>query len=260
MSVAIEKMIAALEPPRSAPGIFAARHSGLSKTVSKQRVRCAVSDYSFVDSGFSLVEENLSKALDLRTGESVLEIAGGNEGAQLAETDEVPFESDSFDVVTSVFSMMFAADHERAAQGLLRVCRPGGRIGLACWSTDGFMSQLISTIRRYVPSGSGLNARVLWGTRTYLDALFGDHADALGAETRSHAWHYRSSQQWLDSWCSKDGPLQKAYDCVDPDRRQQLSAEILELIGRYNEASDGTVVVRSEYLEFVVHKSTWRTS
>lgn len=260
MSVAIENMIATRERRRTAPGIFTARYPGFRKTMLNQRIRCAFGNYSSVDSGFSVVEENLGKAVDLRPGESVLNIAPGSEGAHLAETDDLPFADDSVDVVTSAFSMTFAADHKGAARELLRVCRPGGRIGLTCWSPGGFIGQLIFTIRRYVPAESDLNVRVVWGTRTYLNELFGNHVDALGAATRSYGWRYQSPQQWLDAWRSDGGPLQKAYDSVDPYWRAQLFAELLELVSRYNEADDGTMVVKSEYLEFVVHKSTWHTN
>jgi len=258
MSVAIENMIAALEPPRTAPGIFETRSPGFRKTTSKQQVKCAFGDYSSVDSTFPVVAENLSEALDLRAGDSILDVAAGSEGASLTEPEALPFAADSFDVVTSTFSVMFAVDHKRVARELLRVCRRGGRIGLTCWTPDGFIGEFISMIRRYVPPGSVLNSPVMWGTREYLNELFGESADALGAATRTHGWRYRSPQHWLDSWRSSGGPMWKAYDSVDPEWRRQLSAEFLELVEQYNDADDGTVLVHSEYLEFLVHKSTWR--
>ncbi len=97
------------------------------------------------------------------------------------------------------------------------------------------------------------------GTREYLNDLFGNSADALGAATHTHTWRYRSPEHWLNTWRSHGGPLQEAYNAVDPEWREQLSSELLALVGRFNEANDGSMVVQSEHLEFLVHKRSWYT-
>ncbi|MFQ5982241.1 MAG: class I SAM-dependent methyltransferase [Woeseiaceae bacterium] len=202
--------------------------------------------------------ERLCEALELKTGERVLNVTAGTGNTALTAGENLPFRDAAFDVVISGFGAMFAPDHHRIARELLRVCRRGGRIGLACWTPQSFNGQLISIIARYSTIRSEQPDPVHWGTREYLNDLFGHSADALGAATRTHTWRYRSVKDWLKTWRSYGGPLYNVYRAVDPDWRDQLSAELLALVNRFNEANNGSLVVRSEYLEFVAHKSTWR--
>jgi ubiquinone/menaquinone biosynthesis C-methylase UbiE len=207
---------------------------------------------------FRVTGERLAEALELGTGERMLNVTAGTANAALTGSENLPFRDSAFDVVMSGFGAMFAPDHHHIARELLRVCRRGGRIGLATWTPESFNGRLISIIARYLTTPSELQSPTLWGTRKYLNELFGHSADALAAEIHTHRWRYTSPEHWLESWRSAGGPLHRLFNALDPDWRNQLSSELLALVNRFNEADDGSMVVQSEYLEFLIHKSTWR--
>lgn len=258
MFVISQDMIAALEPLRTPPSIFAGYRPEFGKIKPSQWVTWKLVGSADVGTTFRVVGERFYEALQLQTGERVLNVTAGNGNTALAEDENLPFRESAFDVVISDFGAMFAPDHYRIARELLRVCRPGGRIGLASWTPESFNGRLISTLARYSAGQSTSKSPSLWGTRDYLNDLFGESADALGAENRTHTWRYRSPEHWLDAWRSHGGPLHNFYNAVDPDWTDQLSSELLALVGRFNTADDGSMLVHSEYLEFVVHKSTGR--
>lgn len=257
----------------------------------KQRSAWSAGDYSVVGVTLQIVGETLCEALDLRAGERVLDVAAGNgnvslaaarrfcevtssdyvpalldRGRQRAEVDGLnitfreadaevlPFADGSFDVVTSSFGVMFTPHQEQAAAELLRVCRPGGRIGLANWTPDSFIGQLFKTIGRHVPPPAGLKSPALWGRPERLRELFGDGADEIATSPRHYVWRYRSPQHWLDLWRAVYGPMQKAFATLPPATQEQLSSDLLALIDRHNLATDGTMVVPSEYLEVILTK------
>ena len=257
---------------------------------TKQQAAWSAGDYSAVGVTLQIVAENLCEALDLRGGQSVLDVAAGNGACSLAaarrfcevvstdyvedllergrqraeaeglaisfqpaDAENLPFEDDSFDIVTSTFCVMFATDHATAAAELLRVCKPGGRIGLANWTPDSFIGQLFTTLGRHIPPPAGINPPANWGTHDYLDTLFPD-AGKIEAVTRVFNWRYRSPEHWIDTWRVVYGPLQKAFDSLDEAGQAALSGDLAELIASLNLAKDGTMVVPSPYLEVIVTK------
>jgi ubiquinone/menaquinone biosynthesis C-methylase UbiE len=169
-----------------------------------------------------------------------------------ADAEDLPFDDQSFDVVMSTFGVMFTPDQERAAAELLRVCRRGGRIGLASWTPDGFIGQLFRTLGRFVPPPAGVRSPALWGTRARIDELFGTQA----AEIRTAQWHfvfrYRSPEHWIDVFKTYYGPLLKAFAALDAEAQAALDRDLRQLIARFNRTGDGTMVVPSEYLEVVI--------
>lgn len=205
------------------------------------------------------LQRNVSRALndaaELRTDESALAVRPGF-ASGMAPIGAV---SDaSFDVVTSAFTIQFAPDAERAASELIRVCRPGGRVGIACWTPDGFVGQLTSVVRRYLPDSAEAQAPVLWGTRRNLNAYFGHHAIALAADDCSYTFRYASADDWLADWCGDGGPLQPVFRQVDPDWREQFAAELQKVAERFNRATDGRLVIDAAYLRFLVHRKEVR--
>jgi len=258
MSITSQKMIAALESVRTAPAVFTGYRPEFEKVSPSQWVTWKLGDTSDVGATFRLALERLCVALDLQTGERVLNVTAGNGNTTLAAAENLPFRDSAFDAVMSGFGAIFAPDHYRIARELLRVCCRGGRIGLACWTPQSFNGQLIETIARYATTRSERESPLLWGTREYLNDLFGNSADALGAVTRTHTWCYRTPEQWWNTWRSSGGPLHAVYHAIDSERRDRFSSELLALAGRFNKASDGSMFVQSEYVEFLVHKSTWR--
>jgi ubiquinone/menaquinone biosynthesis C-methylase UbiE len=258
---------------------------------SRQQAAWSSGDYAVVGTTLQIVGEMLCEAVDLRSNQRVLDVAAGNGNATLAaarrfaevvstdyvasllergraraeaeslpvtfqeaDAEKLPFADASFDVVLSTFGVMFTPDHQQAARELLRVCRPGGRIGLANWTPEGFVGQLFKTIGKYVPPAPGVKPPALWGTRTHLNTLFSDQA-TVAAENRAFTFRYVSPAHWVDIFRSYYGPVLKAFAAIDPQARQALEADLHALIGDFNTAKDGTVVVPSGYLEVVVTKA-----
>jgi SAM-dependent methyltransferase len=164
----------------------------------------------------------------------------------------LPFADASFDVVLSTFGVMFTPDQDRAAAELLRVCKAGGKIGLANWTPDGFIGQLFKTIGKHVPSAAGVKSPALWGTGARITELFGAHASSMQLEQRDFVFRYRSPQHWLDVFKGYYGPLLKTFGALDVQAQTALTADLFALIKRFNRSGDQTMVVPSQYLEVVV--------
>lgn len=262
----------------------------LSAVKTRQQAAWSSGDYAVVGTTLQIVGESLCEAIDLRGGQRVLDVAAGNGNATLAaarrfgdvistdyvgallergqeraaaerlpvvfqeaDAEHLPFADSKFDVVLSTFGVMFTPNQQQAADELVRVCRPGGKIGLANWTPDGFIGQLFKTIGKYVPPAPGVKSPALWGTKTHLDALFGDKA-TVAAESRKFAFRYKSPDHMLNIFRTYYGPVLKAFAAIDPTSQQSLSTDILALIEKFNTVTDGTAVVRSEYLEIVATK------
>jgi SAM-dependent methyltransferase len=160
----------------------------------------------------------------------------------------------SFDVVLSTFGVMFTPDQQRAAQELLRVCRPGGKIGLANWTPESFIGRLFKIIAKYVPPAPGVKSPALWGSWVHLDTLFGSGA-AIAAEKENFVFRYKSPEHWVEIFRTYYGPVHKAFAAIDAKAREALEADLYALIDEFNVARDGTLVIPSEYLEVVITKN-----
>ena len=259
----------------------------LSAVKTRQQAAWSSGDYAVVGTTLQIVGESLCEAVDLRAGQRVLDVAAGNGNAtlaaarrfadvvstdyvgalldrgrqraaaarlqiafQAADAEKLPFADASFDAVLSTFGVMFTPDQQQAANELARVCRPGGKIGLANWTPDGFIGQLFKTIGKYVPPAPGVKSPALWGTKAHLDTLFGTKAN-VAANSKHFVFRYRSPAHKLEIFRSYYGPVLKAFAAIDESAQQALTADITALIGKFNTASDGTVVIPSEYLEVV---------
>jgi ubiquinone/menaquinone biosynthesis C-methylase UbiE len=260
----------------------------LSAVKARQQAAWSSGDYAIVGTTLQIVGESLCEALDLQAGQRVLDVAAGNGNATLAaarrfadvistdyvgallergreraaaerlpvtfqeaDAEKLPFADASFDAVLSTFGVMFTPDQQQAAGQMLRVCRPGGKIGLANWTPEGFIGQLFKTIGKYVPPAPGVKSPALWGTKAHLDVLFGTHA-TIDAQSRHFAFRYKSPEHMLNVFRTYYGPVLKAFAAIDPPSQRALEADILALIGKFNVAKQGTVVIPSEYLEVVI--------
>ena len=264
----------------------------LEAVKARQRGAWSSGDYAVVGTTLQIVGEELCEALDVRSGQTVLDVAGGNGNVSLAaarrwcdvvctdyvpallerarerataerleidfreaDAEALPFPDRSFDVVVSTFGVMFTANQDRAASELLRVCKPGGKIGLANWTPDGFIGRLFKVIGKHVPPPAGVKSPALWGTHARLNELFEPHASSVRSSQRTFAFRYRSPQHWFEIFKTYYGPLLKAYGALDPAAQAAFEADVIALIAELNRADDGTMVVPSEYLEVVITKN-----
>jgi ubiquinone/menaquinone biosynthesis C-methylase UbiE len=170
------------------------------------------------------------------------------------DAEALSFADASFDVVVSTFGVMFTPNQDKAAAELLRVCKRGGKIGLANWTPEGFIGQLFKTLGKYLPPPPGVKSPALWGTRARITEMFGPSALRLEAEPRQFMFRYRSPEHFLDTFKNYYGPMLKAFAALDAANQQGLRDDLLALIGATNRAEDGTMVVPSEYLQIVVTK------
>lgn len=258
---------------------------------TKQNAAWSSGDYAVVGTTLQIVGEQLAEALDVRASESVLDVAAGNgnftlaaarrwaevtstdyvpalleRGAERAKADrlpvtfhfadaeDLPFSDGMFDVVASTYGVMFTPNQEKAAAEMLRVCRSGGRIGLANWTPDSFVGGIFKTIGRYLPPPQGVRSPALWGTREHLGALFGAGARAIRVTERNFVFRYRSPEHFMEVFRAYYGPIHKAFATLDTERQAALHIDLLRLIGQFNTADDGTMVAPSAYLEVVIER------
>lgn len=275
--------------PTPAPAPIAAPDFAAIKT--RQQATWSSGDYAVIGTTLQIIGESLCEALDLRANQRVLDVAAGNGNVSLAaarrfadvtasdyvpallerakerafadrlpitfevaDAENLPFPDGSFDVVASSLGAMFTPDHARTASEMLRVCRSGGKIGLASWTPDGFIGELFKTIGRHVPPPAGLKSPALWGTRSHLIELFGPASADIAVQTREFTFRYRSPEHWIEVFQTKYGPVLKAYDALDAAGKASLAADLEALIARFNRATDGTMVAPAVYLEAVIVK------
>ena len=263
----------------------------LGAVKTRQQAAWSSGDYAIVGTTLQIVGETLCEAMDLRSGQKVLDVAAGNGNVSLAaarrwcdvttsdyvpslldrareradgerlsltceeaDAEDLPYGDGAFDAVVSTFGVMFTPDQATAAGEMLRVCRSGGRIGLANWTPDGFIGALFKTIGRHVPPPQGVASPARWGTRAAITEWFGADAASITAEPRNFTFRYRSPEHWLDVFRTYYGPLLKAFAALEPEGQAELTDDLTDLIAKFNIAEDGTMVVPSEYLEVVITK------
>src|SRR6185312_10168528 len=163
-----------------------------------------------------------------------------------ADAEALPFGDGAFDAVVSTFGVMFTPNQDKAAAELLRVCRSGGKIGMANWTPDGFIGQVFKVLGKYLPPPAGAKSPASWGTRSRLEEMFGAKSASITAESRHFNFRYRSPDHFVDLFKTYYGPTLKAFAALDADRQKSLRADLIALIDRLNKADDGTMVVPSE--------------
>jgi ubiquinone/menaquinone biosynthesis C-methylase UbiE len=263
----------------------------LAAIKARQQGAWSSGDYAVVGTTLQIVGEELCEAIDLRSSSKVLDVAAGNGNVTLAaarrwcevtstdyvpallergreraaaerlvidfrqaDAEALPFPDASFDVVVSTFGVMFTADQDKAAIELLRVCKPGGKVGLANWTPEGFVGRLFKTLGKHLPPPAGVKSPALWGTRARLNEMFGAQASEINAEPRTFVFRYRSPQHWLDVFKTFYGPMLKAFAALNANAQAALTRDVLALVDEFYRAGDGTMAVPSEYLEVVITK------
>jgi ubiquinone/menaquinone biosynthesis C-methylase UbiE len=263
----------------------------LKAVKTRQQGAWSSGDYAIVGTTLQIVGEELCEALDIRSGQKVLDVAAGNGNVALAaarrwcnvtatdyvpsllerareraaadhlemefmeaDAEALPFADASFDVVVSTFGVMFTPDQDKAAAEMLRVCRSGGKIGLANWTPEGFIGQLFRILGKHIPPPAGVKSPSLWGTEARLRELFPAHAATISSQCRQFVFRYHSPAHWLEIFRTYYGPLHKAFAALKPEQQAMLERDVMELLQRMNRAKDGTLVLPSDYLEIVVTK------
>ena len=254
----------------------------------RQRTAWASGDYAVAGNALQIVSEELCETVNLCQDERVLDVAAGNFHASLAaarrwcevtatdyasdlssrsrqraeaaaigvrfvdaDAEALPFADQSFSAVVSAFGAMFAADQERAASEMIRVCRRGRRLGLANWTPGGFIGQLFAIVARHAPQANSGCSPFAWGTEARLDELFGAYG-SVNASTRHVALRARTPMDWVDKLRAGYAPVLKVFASLDGSQQKALRGDLLELVTRFNRAKDSTMVVDAEYLEVVV--------
>jgi ubiquinone/menaquinone biosynthesis C-methylase UbiE len=261
----------------------------LNAIKAKQQAAWSSGDYAIIGTTLQIVGETLCEALDLRAGQKVLDVAAGNGNMtlaaarrwcevtstdyvesllelgrkraeaerlqvkfQIADAEDLPFAGASFDAVVSTFGGMFSPDQDRTAAEMVRVCRSGGRIGLANWTPEGFIGQMFKTIGKYLPPPTGVESPAVWGTQEWVQMTFGAAASTITAQPRHFTFRYRSAQHFLDIFRIYYGPMLKAFEALEEAGGKALARDIIVLVGRFNTSGDQTMVVPGEYLEVVI--------
>lgn len=168
----------------------------------------------------------------------------------VGNAEELPFADESFDRVTSIFGAMFAPRHQMAADELVRVSRPGATIAVTAWTPEGMNGQMFKTIGEYMPPPpEGFVPPAMWGNEEHVRGLFSGSNPELGFEKRMAEWEWDSLEDWLDYCEQKLGPIVVAKATLEPQGKWEAARNALaELEERYNEADDGSMRVRAEYL------------
>ncbi len=168
-----------------------------------------------------------------------------------ADAQELPFEDASFDVAMSIFGAMFAPDQEKTAAELLRVVKPGGRIGMNNWTPDGAVGQMFKTISKHAPPPPGLDSPLRWGTEEGARELFGDSVSELRIERRLSRQPFRSADHYIEFFRTYFGPTQMAYERVGPEGEAALTGDLRAFLEGANNAGERAMVLEAEYLEVI---------
>lgn len=169
----------------------------------------------------------------------------------VGDAQDMPFPDDSFDAVLSVYGVQFAPDQEQAARELLRVCKPGGKIGLAGPISDGWSGDWFAAHAQYVPPSPDVPSPLRWGTNDGLDELLGASTRSIESDRRTALQYYRSIDHAVGVFSTHFGPTIQALEMLDSDSQERLRTDLGEVFDRYNRATDGTAIVENQYLQTV---------
>jgi ubiquinone/menaquinone biosynthesis C-methylase UbiE len=261
----------------------------LAAVKARQQKTWASGDFAVVASRIVLVSELLADAADLRAGSRVLDVACGNGNAtlaaarsgtsavgvdyvpelledgraravaegldvelQLGDAEALPFPDAAFDAALSVFGTMFAPDHRQTAREVIRVVRPGGTVGLASWTPDGFIGEMFRVITSHVPGPAGLQSPLLWGTEPHLLDIFGGAAQKVRSVERTCTFRFTSPEEFVAFFRRWYGPTLQAFAALDPVGQASLAHDLAGLARSYDRHRDGgSVAIGSTYLETV---------
>jgi ubiquinone/menaquinone biosynthesis C-methylase UbiE len=207
--------------------------------------------------GAQVIASDLTPEL-METGQKLATEAGVQLTWETADAEALPYGDGEFDAVLSCLGVMFAPHHQTSADELIRVCRPGGTIGLLSWTPSGFIGQMFATMRPYAaPPPPGAQPPPLWGSEDHVRELLGDRVDQVRTETRKlRVTHYTSAEAFRDYFKTNYGPTIAAYRFIadDPERVAALDHDLAELGQRFDVGTD-SYLLDWEYLIFIARKA-----
>jgi SAM-dependent methyltransferase len=258
----------------------------------RQKATWSEGDFNVLALGVMPASEGIVAAVDVHAGERVLDVACGSGNAGLVaarrnaevtgidyvpalieraktraqaegtkidfrvgDAQELPFADGSFDVVVSVFGVMFAPDQQRAARELLRVTRSGGRIGLMNWMPEDFGGDFFRTHGKYLPPPAGLTPPVRWGTESGVHELFGDSAASLSFEKFTFFQHFRSEVHAFETFSTYFGPTRRVLASLEAARHADFERDLLDVFRRYNRAKAGSAAIESRCMRVLATKA-----
>lgn len=166
---------------------------------------------------------------------------------RVADAQELPFGDDSFDMILSVYGVQFAPNQEKAAGEMLRVCRSGGKIGLATPIADGWSGDFFAVNAKYSSPPQGVKPPLRWGTDEGLNELLGSGTRSIKNEERTALQYYRSVDHAVSVFLGFFGPTIRASEALEETTREQLIADLRNVFNKYNRAKDGTAVIENRY-------------
>jgi SAM-dependent methyltransferase len=204
--------------------------------------------------GADVIASDLSPEL-LERGRVVARARGAGLRWLEANAEALPCEADEFDAVLSCIGVMFAPHHQRAADELIRVCRPGGVIGLISWTPEGFVGQMFATMKPYVAAPPpGTQPATMWGNADHVRALLADRVTEFTAHRGAlRVDRFADGATFRDYFKANYGPTIAAYRGIadQPDGVDALDAQLAELGDRY---LAGSSAMKWEYLLVTARK------
>jgi SAM-dependent methyltransferase len=172
------------------------------------------------------------------------------------DAEHLPYETDMFDLVVSMFGAMFAPRPDVVASELCRVCRPGGEIAMANWTPTGFVGELFKVTGKHVAPPASVPSPLLWGDETTVRERLDGHATAIRvARIREKLKFPFSIAKTVEFYRLYYGPTLRAFDGLSEVAQAALRRDLENLYTRYNEAPDGTTSITAEYLEVVAKRT-----
>jgi ubiquinone/menaquinone biosynthesis C-methylase UbiE len=263
----------------------------LAAVKKRQQATWASGDFSVVAARIVLQAELLCEAVDLQANWRVLDVATGSGNAAIAaarrgcrvvgadyvpallesgqiraktehldvefvegDAENLPFPDAAFDAVLSIYGAMFAPNHQKTASELARVCRPGGVIGLASWTPEGFIGEMFRLVGKYIPPTAGLTPPVRWGDEAHLRAIFGGAIRSMKSQVRTAVFRFPSAEDNVAFFRKYYGPTLKTFESLPASGRIALEREMIELNQQFdrNGGKGGPIAIAADYLETVI--------
>lgn len=257
----------------------------LAEIKARTQVVWSSGDYSKIAWITSPLADRLVEAAGIRPGATVLDVATGTGHVALAaarrfcettgldfvpslietaqrraaveelpiefvvgDAEDLQFGDESFEFVFSAIGAMFAPNQQAVADELVRVCAPGGTIGMVNWTPTGFIGELFKTVAKHVPPPAEVKPAALWGNEEHVRGLFGDRVAKVEFQPGHLTQYYRAPEHFAEFFLTHYGPTLKASESLGDDaKREAFRVDLVDLANRFNRAADGTAALHADY-------------